>query len=59
MSDEELTAAMRHGELTERDRARIAAEADRRDAEALLDRARPDGRALAVLITSVVNAGRS
>ncbi|MFJ3867901.1 phage minor capsid protein [Streptomyces nigra] len=46
MSDEELTAAMRHGELTERDRARIAAEADRRDAEALLDRARPSGRRL-------------
>ncbi|MCX5362885.1 phage minor capsid protein [Streptomyces sp. NBC_00124] len=46
MSDEELTAAMRHGELTERDRARIEAEADRRDGEALLARAKPDGRAL-------------
>ncbi|MFE7853742.1 phage minor capsid protein [Streptomyces sp. NPDC057403] len=44
MSDDELTAAMRHGELTERDRARIAAEADRRDAEALLARAKPSGR---------------
>ncbi|MFF0894731.1 phage minor capsid protein [Streptomyces sp. NPDC003278] len=47
MSDEQLTAAMRHGELTPQDRARIEAEADRRDVEALLGRARPDGRALA------------
>ncbi|MFH9430244.1 phage minor capsid protein [Streptomyces sp. NPDC017615] len=46
MSDEELLAAMRHGELTGQDRARIETEADRRDTEALLDRARPAGRAL-------------
>ncbi|MGW2063467.1 phage minor capsid protein, partial [Streptomyces sp. NPDC001937] len=44
MSDDELTAAMRHGELTERDRARIETEADRRDEQALLDRAAPGGR---------------
>lgn len=44
MTDDELTAAMRHGDLTPQDRDRIAAEADRRDAEALLDRARPRGR---------------
>jgi hypothetical protein len=44
MSDDELTAAMRHGDLTPQDRARIADEADRRDAAALLDRARPNGR---------------
>jgi hypothetical protein len=44
MSDDELTAAMRHGELTERDRARIETEADRRDQQALLDRAAPGGR---------------
>jgi hypothetical protein len=46
MSDDQLAAAMRHGDLTERDRVRIAAEADRRDAAALLDRAKPNGRAL-------------
>ncbi|MFI5993157.1 phage minor capsid protein [Streptomyces sp. NPDC051362] len=44
MSDDELTAAMRHGDLTPEDRARIADEADRRDAVALLDRAKPNGR---------------
>ncbi|MFE7017567.1 phage minor capsid protein, partial [Streptomyces sp. NPDC057651] len=44
MSDDQLAAAMRHGDLTERDRARIQTEADRRDAEALLDRAAPGGR---------------
>ncbi|MEU8950905.1 phage minor capsid protein [Streptomyces sp. NPDC048489] len=44
MSDDELTAAMRHGDLTPQDRARIADEADRRDTAALLDRAKPNGR---------------
>ncbi|AVH61399.1 phage capsid protein [Streptomyces dengpaensis] len=43
MSDDQLSAAMRHGELTERDRARIETEADRRDTAALLDRAAPGG----------------
>jgi hypothetical protein len=46
MSDDELTAAMRHGDLTPQDRARIEAEADRRDTAALLDRAKPNGRLL-------------
>jgi hypothetical protein len=44
MTDDQLTAAMRHGELTKRDRARIETEADRRDAAALVDRAKPNGR---------------
>jgi hypothetical protein len=44
MTDDELTAAMRHGDLTPQDRARIATEADRRDAAALLDRAKPGGK---------------
>ncbi|MFD4659332.1 phage minor capsid protein [Kitasatospora sp. NPDC058444] len=44
MSDEQLGAALRHGSLDERDRARIEAEANRRDEQALLDRVRPGGR---------------
>jgi hypothetical protein len=44
MSDAELAAAMRFGDLDARDRARIEAEADRRDLLALLDRIRPNGR---------------
>lgn len=44
MTADQLASAMRHGELTERDRARIETEADRRDRQALLDRAAPDGR---------------
>ncbi|MEU0039960.1 phage minor capsid protein [Streptomyces sp. NPDC006333] len=44
MSNDELTAAMRHGDLTPQDRTRIADEADRRDAAVLLDRAKPNGR---------------
>jgi hypothetical protein len=44
MSDAELAAAMRFGDLDARDRARIEAEADRRDLLALLDRIRPQGR---------------
>ncbi|SOB83145.1 Phage minor capsid protein 2 [Streptomyces sp. 1331.2] len=44
MSDEQLGAAMRHGTLDKRDRARIEAEATRRDEQALLDRIRPGGR---------------
>ncbi|MFF4751821.1 phage minor capsid protein [Streptomyces sp. NPDC001270] len=47
MTDDELAAALRHGDLTPQDRARIEAEADRRDTAALLDRAKPDGRTLA------------
>lgn len=44
MADEQLGAALRPGVLDERDRDRIAAEADRRDEQALLDRIRPSGR---------------
>ncbi|MFE7634469.1 phage minor capsid protein [Kitasatospora sp. NPDC057518] len=44
MSDEQLGAATRHGSLDERYRAKIRAEADRRDEQALLDRVRPGGR---------------
>ncbi|MFD9567201.1 phage minor capsid protein [Streptomyces sp. NPDC059994] len=44
MRDEQLGAALRPGVLDERDRDRIAAEADRRDEQALLDRVRPGGR---------------
>ncbi|MFD4918893.1 phage minor capsid protein [Streptomyces virginiae] len=44
MRDEQLGAALRPGVLDERDRDRIAAEADRRDEQALLDRIRPGGR---------------
>lgn len=44
MRDEQLGAALRPGVLDDRDRARIAAEADRRDEQALLDRVRPGGR---------------
>ncbi|MFF0293159.1 phage minor capsid protein [Kitasatospora sp. NPDC004614] len=43
MSDEELGAAIRHGSLDARDRARIEAEANRRDEQQLLDRVRPGG----------------
>lgn len=44
MSDEQLGAAMRSGALDERDFARVQAEADRRDHEALMARLRPGGR---------------
>ncbi|WP_371517996.1 phage minor capsid protein [Kitasatospora sp. NBC_01300] len=44
MSDEQLGAALRHGSLDKRDRAKIEAEAGRRDEQALLDRVRPGGR---------------
>ncbi|GAU67677.1 putative pilus assembly protein [Streptomyces sp. NBRC 110611] len=44
MADEQLGAALRPGVLDEHDRHRIAAEADRRDVQALLDRVRPGGR---------------
>ncbi|MFD8948985.1 phage minor capsid protein [Streptomyces xanthophaeus] len=44
MSDDQLAAAMRSNVLDDRARARIEAEADRRDLDALLDRARPGGR---------------
>ncbi|MEV0260393.1 phage minor capsid protein [Streptomyces sp. NPDC050617] len=44
MSDEQLGAAMRPGVLGERDRGRIAAEADRRGLDDLLARIRPGGR---------------
>ncbi|MEV6073967.1 phage minor capsid protein [Streptomyces sp. NPDC052069] len=44
MSDDQLTAAMRSPSMDARDRARVEAEADRRDLEALLDRAAPRGR---------------
>ncbi|MEV6395581.1 phage minor capsid protein [Streptomyces sp. NPDC051907] len=44
MADEQLGAALRPGVLDARDRDRIAAEADRRDEQALLDRIRPGGR---------------
>ncbi|MFD7738407.1 phage minor capsid protein [Streptomyces sp. MJM8645] len=44
MSDEQLGAALRHGSLDKRDRAKIEAETNRRDEQALLDRVRPGGR---------------
>ncbi|MCZ9350728.1 phage minor capsid protein [Streptomyces mutabilis] len=44
MSDDDLAAAMRSTLLDDRARARIEAEADRRDTEALFDRAAPGGR---------------
>ena len=44
MTDDDLAAAMRSTLLDERARARIEAEADRRDVAALLDRAAPGGR---------------
>ncbi|MFD6873269.1 MULTISPECIES: phage minor capsid protein [unclassified Streptomyces] len=44
MSDDQLAAAMRSNVLDDRARARVEAEADRRDLAALLDRARPGGR---------------
>lgn len=44
MSDADLGAAMRPGVLDERDRNRIAAEADRRETAELLDLIRPRGR---------------
>ncbi|GGR80890.1 hypothetical protein GCM10010252_19260 [Streptomyces aureoverticillatus] len=43
MSDDDLAAAMRSNLLDDRARARIEAEADRRDLAALLDRAAPRG----------------
>ncbi|MEU2759383.1 phage minor capsid protein [Streptomyces sp. NPDC007094] len=43
MSDDDLAAAMRSTLLDDRARRRIEAEADRRDTEALLDRAAPRG----------------
>ncbi|WP_282792081.1 phage minor capsid protein [Streptomyces sp. CC224B] len=43
MSDDDLAAAMRSALLDDRARARIEAEADRRDLAALLDRAAPRG----------------
>nr|WP_053913729.1 phage minor capsid protein [Streptomyces sp. TP-A0875] len=51
MSDAQLAAAMRHADLTPQDRARIMAEADRRDERALLDRAAPRGRLTRDLLT--------
>ncbi|MEV4036378.1 phage minor capsid protein [Streptomyces umbrinus] len=44
MSDAQLAAAMRSNLLDKRARARVEAEADRRDLDALLARARPSGR---------------
>ncbi|MFE5852007.1 phage minor capsid protein [Streptomyces sp. NPDC056500] len=44
MTDEQLGAAMRAPSMDERDRARVEVEADRRDTEQLLDRARPGGQ---------------
>ncbi|MEV4966663.1 phage minor capsid protein [Streptomyces sp. NPDC024062] len=44
MSDEQLATAMRARSIDPRDRARIEAEADRRDTAQLLDRARANGR---------------
>ncbi|MFD3829724.1 phage minor capsid protein [Streptomyces sp. NPDC058621] len=44
MSDDQLAAAMRSTLLDDRARARVEAEADRRDLAALLDRARPGGQ---------------
>jgi hypothetical protein len=44
MTDAELVAAVRFGELTEQDRTRIMGEVDRRETLALLDRIRPGGR---------------
>ncbi|MEU3097206.1 phage minor capsid protein [Streptomyces sp. NPDC006967] len=44
MTDDDLAAAMRSSLLDERARARVEAEADRRDMTALLDRAAPGGR---------------
>ncbi|MGA5084085.1 phage minor capsid protein [Streptomyces pseudogriseolus] len=44
MSDDDLAAAMRSTLLDDRARRRIEQEADRRDVEALLDRAAPGGR---------------
>lgn len=51
MSDAELAAAMRFGDLDARDRARIEQEADRRDLLALMDRAAPGGRLADDLLT--------
>ncbi|MEU3710496.1 phage minor capsid protein [Streptomyces catenulae] len=50
MSDEQLGAAIRPGVLDDRDRDRIATEADRRDEQALLDRIRPHGQLVDNLI---------
>lgn len=44
MSDDQLAAAMRSNLLDDQARTRVEAEADRRDLDALLDRARPGGR---------------
>lgn len=49
MSDDQLAAAMRSNVLDDRARARIEAEADRRDLDALLDRAAPRGNLAADL----------
>ncbi|MCA1218844.1 phage minor capsid protein [Streptomyces sp. 8L] len=43
MSDDQLAAAERSGQLNDRDRARVQAEADRRDTRDLLDRVQPGG----------------
>ncbi|MGI5444137.1 phage minor capsid protein [Streptomyces sp. CA-243310] len=51
MSDDQLAAAMRSNLLDDRARARIETEADRRDLDALLDRARPGGRLADDLLT--------
>ncbi|MGW3057693.1 phage minor capsid protein [Streptomyces goshikiensis] len=51
MTDDQLAAAMRSGLLDDRARARIEIEADRRDLDALLDRARPGGRLTDDLLT--------
>ncbi|MDT3395585.1 phage minor capsid protein [Streptomyces sp. B1866] len=44
MTDEQLGAAIRPGVLDDRDLGRIAAEVERRDEQAVLDRIRPGGR---------------
>ncbi|MFF0001301.1 phage minor capsid protein [Streptomyces avermitilis] len=49
MGDDQLAAAMRSNLLDDRARARIEAEADRRDLDALLDRAAPRGNLAADL----------
>jgi hypothetical protein len=56
MSDDQLAAAMRHGDLTPRDRNRIETEADRRDLVALVDRAKPNSRALVDDLTGFSDA---
>ncbi|PJN19275.1 phage capsid protein [Streptomyces sp. CB02120-2] len=51
MSEEQLAAAMRSRAIDEGDRRRIEVEADRRDLDDLLDRARPGGRLADDLLT--------